>query len=410
MQVPTSLTPISRRAFLSSAAALTVAQAIHGALPLWAADEQKDRLRAYIGTYTGSSGNGEGIYLVDMVRETGELVNCRLVAQTPCPSWIAIHPSRKYLYAVNEIVDFQGNSGSVSAFAIEEPSGSLRPLNTVNSQGAGPAYLSLDANGKFVFVANYVGGSIAVFPVRADGSLGNAADVHRDTASLGSAHAADAPAGSFAISGHDAPHAHMIGAAPDNTFVLATDLGQDRIYTYRFDAGSGRLTPAEHAPFISLPSGNGPRHFAFHPNSRWLYCIQEESSTVTFFHYDAATGGLKAEQSVSTLPDGFAGTSFASEILVSPDGKHLYAANRLHDTIAAFSIESDGKLKRLGETPTEGDYPVQCRIDPTGNFFFACNRRSDCITSFRIEPESGLLRFTGRFSGVGSPASITFLP
>jgi len=410
MPIPTSSSRISRRSFVAGAAALTAAQALRGAAPLWAADEHPDRLRAYIGSYTGSSGNGEGIYLVEMLRETGELVNRRLVAQTPCPSWIAIHPSRKHLFAVNEVVDYQGNSGSVSAFAIEEPSGNLRALNTVDSQGAGPAYLSLDAHGKFAFVANYVGGSIAVLPIRADGSLGDAADVHRDTGSLGATHATNAPAGSFAISGHDAPHAHMIAPDPENRFVLSTDLGQDRIYVYRFDAETGKLTPSSHAAFTSLPSGDGPRHFAFHPNGHWLYSSQEESSTVAFFHYDPANGVLSAQQSVSTLPEGFAGTSFASEVLVSPSGKHLYAANRLHDTIAAFSIGSDGRLTRVGETSTGGDYPVQCRIDPTGRFVFACNRRSDSITSFRINPDSGVLESTGTCIGVGSAASITFLP
>lgn len=410
MPIPTFPSSISRRTFIAGAAALTAARALNGASPLWAANENPDRLRAYIGSYTGASGNGEGIYLAEMLRETGELANLRLVAKSPCPSWIAIHPSRKYLYAVNEIVDYQGNSGSVSAFAIEAHSGNLRPLNTVDSKGAGPAYISLDARGRFAFVANYVGGTIAVLPILADGSLGDAADVHRDTGSLGATHATDAPAGSFAISGHDAPHAHMIAADPENRFVLSTDLGQDRIYVYRFDAYSGKLTPASHAPFTSLPSGDGPRHFAFHPNGHWLYSSQEESSTVAFFHYDPTNGELSAQQSVSTLPERFAGTSFASEVLVSPSGKHLYAANRLHDTIAAFSIGSDGRLTRVGETPTGGDYPVQCRIDPTGRFVFACNRRSDNITSFRINPDSGILESTGKYVGVGSAASITFLP
>jgi 6-phosphogluconolactonase len=159
-----------------------------------------------------------------------------------------------------------------------------------------------------------------------------------------------------------------------------------------------------------LPSGDGPRHFAFHPNGHWLYAIQEESSTIVFFRYDAVTGQLIAQQTLSSLPPGFAGSSFASEILVSPDGKTLYAANRLHDTIAVFSIDANGKLKHIGETSTQGDYPVQCRISPGGNFLYVCNRRSDNITSFRIHRDTGLLTFTGHYTPVGSPASITFLP
>jgi 6-phosphogluconolactonase (cycloisomerase 2 family) len=169
------------------------------------------------------------------------------------------------------------------------------------------------------------------------------------------------------------------------------------------------LNPAEHAAFAALPSGDGPRHFAFHPNGLWFYSIQEEASNIVFFSYDAANGSLAPRQTVIALPPGFAGTSFASEILISADGKFLYAANRLHDSIAAFSIGADGELKPKGETSTMGDYPGQCRIDPSGNFLFACNRRSDSISCFRINRGTGLLAFTGQYTAVGSPASITFL-
>jgi 6-phosphogluconolactonase (cycloisomerase 2 family) len=370
------------------------------------------KIFAYVGTYTGAIGggsNGEGIYLFEMNAATGELLNRKLVAKTPDPSWIAIHPSKKYLYAVNEVSDFNGNSGSVSAFSIDQASGALTALNVVSSEGAGPCYLSIDAAGKHAFVANYSGGSVAVLPILEGGLLGKATDIRRDSGSLGSAAAASAPQGSFAVSGHDAPHAHMILTDPQGRRVLATDLGQDRIYAYSFDGSSGKLSAAEGAPFAALPSGDGPRHFAFHPNGQWLYSIQEEASTVVFFHYDAARGLLAAQQTVSALPAGFAGSSFASEILVSPDGKCLYAANRLHDTIASFSIGADGRLAWIGETSTMGDYPGQCRIDPSGNFLYACNRRSDSITCFRIHRESGKLTFTGQYTAVGSPGSITFL-
>jgi 6-phosphogluconolactonase (cycloisomerase 2 family) len=200
----------------------------------------------------------------------------------------------------------------------------------------------------------------------------------------------------------------MIAPDPRGRFILATDLGQDRIYTYRFDRSTGRMIPADGAPFLALPTGDGPRHFAFHPNGHWLYAIQEEASTVVFSSYDSETGSLAAVQTVSALPSGFVGTSFAAEILISPDGKFLYAANRLHDTIAAFSIDADGRLKWIGETSTMGDYPGQCRIDPSGNYLYACNRHSDSITCFRIHREAGLLAFTGQFTAVGSPGSITF--
>jgi 6-phosphogluconolactonase (cycloisomerase 2 family) len=400
---------VSRRNFLKSTAALVMARSAAG----WAhGTAAPQKVLAYVGTYTGAVGagsNGEGIYRFEMDAATGKLLGRTVAAVTPNPSWIGIHPSRKYLYAVNEVADYKGNSGSVSAFAIDAASGDLTALNVVSSEGAGPCYLSFAASGKFVLVANYGGGTIAVLPILDGGSLGAATDIHRDSAHLGAAQAKDAPQGSFAVSGHDAPHAHMIAADPKGKFVIATDLGQDRIYSYRLDESTGKLSAASGAVFAAMPSGDGPRHFAFHPNGHWLYAIQEEASNIVFFHYDQDSGALAPQQTVSALPEGFAGTSFASEILVSPDGRFLYAGNRLHDTIAVFAIGGDGRLKWAGETSTMGDYPGQCRIDPTGRFLYACNRKSDSITCFRIHRETGLLTFTGEYTAVGSPASITFL-
>lgn len=398
---------MSRRSFLRTTAALSALRAV----PAWA-QPHPNRVFAYIGTYTGASGiegNGQGIVLCEANLETGELSHGTLVAKTPNPSWIAIHPSKKFLYAVNEVSDYAGGNGSVSAFAIDYATGALRALNTVSSEGAIPAYLSLDASGRFVFVANYGGGSIAVLPIRDDGSLGSATDVHRDRDSVGSTHAADAPPGSFAVSGHDAPHAHMIASDPGNRFVLATDLGQDRIYAYAFDPDTGKLSSVPAKPFITLPSGDGPRHFAFHPNGRWLYSIQEESTTVALFDYDPSTGSLTPRQTLSALPPGFAGTNFASEILIAPNGKTLYSANRLHDTISVFAIETDGRLTWKAETSTLGDYPRNCCIAPGGRFLYVGDQRSDSITSFRTHPETGLLTFTGHYASVATPACITFL-
>jgi len=400
---------LSRRQIIQGVTALAASRCLPAIARSQLATSGSGALRAYVGTYTGAAGNGEGIYLYDYEATNGTLLNARLVVRTPSPSWIVVHPSRKFLYAVNEVADFNGGSGSVSAFAIDHATGHLTPLNTISSEGAGPAYLSLDISDKFALVANYGGGSIAVLPILASGALGAAVDIRKHEGATGAAKATSNPVGGFAISGHDAPHAHMIAVSPDNRFVLATDLGQDRIYIYGFDAKTGKLAEPASAPFAALPSGDGPRHFAFHPNGKWLYSLQEESSTVMFFRWDAATGALHTEASVASTPPGFAGTSFASEILVAPDGKTLYAANRLHDTIAVFSIAENGHLTWQSETPTGGDYPVQCRIDPAGRFFFACNRRSDAITSFKIEPGSGALRSTGQYTGVGSPASITFV-
>ena len=401
----------SRRHFLKGAAAAALVREAPAKGQQAAEASKTGRTLAFVGTYTrpvDGSGNGSGIYRFELDTRTGELLNGNLAAATANPSWIAIHPSRKYLYAINEVSDSHGASGSVTAFAIDT-NGGLTLLNTVSSEGAGPAHMSMDPSGSYVFVANYIGGSIAVLPIQNNGMLGSATDVHRDTGSMGSVHATDAPRGSFAISGHDAPHAHMIAAAPMNRFVLGTDLGQDRIYIYRFDAKTGKLTPSERLPFVSVPSGDGPRHFVFHPNGRWLYSLQEESSTILFFLFDPESGSLVQTQTISSLPPEFAGTSFASEILISPDGRFLYSANRLHDSICICAIEPTGKLKRIGETSTMGDYPRHCKMDPNGRFLFACNQRSDCITSFRVDSGTGLLSFTGKYIPVGSPAMIEFL-
>lgn len=401
----------SRRTFLQRAATLCIAYSTFSSARGLEVGSDKRRVLAYVGTDTkpvDGAANGKGIYLFEMNPRTGELSLLKLAAETASPSWLTFHPSGQYLYAINEVSDFDGKNGSVSAFAINRTNGDLRFLNTVSSQGAGPAYLSVDATGKYAFVANYFGGNIAVLPILQNGSLGAAVDVHQDTGSLGSIHATSAPTGSFAISGHDASHAHMIHPDPKNQFVLQTDLGQDRIYIYRFNANTGKLMFAD-TPFVALPAGDGPRHFVFHPNGRWVYSIQEEASTVVFFLYDSGTGSLRPQQTLSTLPSGFTGTNFSSEIMVSPDGHFLYAANRLHNSIAVFSIAGDGRLDRVGDTLTQGDYPSQFNLDPSGNFLYACNQRSDQITSFRVDRATGLLTFTGQYTPVGTPLCIVFL-
>ena len=387
--VPTAIAHIASRAGLARAA-------------------ESSRVFAYVGSYTSAvdgGANGGGIYRFEMDTHTGALARQTLVAKVSNPSWIVIHPSKKYLYAVNEIVNQQ--SGSVSAFRIE-PTGDLTQLNTVSSEGSGPAHMSLDASGRFAFVANYAGGTIAVLPILDGGELGAAVDVHRDIGSLGARKATDAPPGSFAISGHDGPHAHMIAADPANRFVLSVDLGQDRIYVYRFDPNSGRLTPSEAAPFVSLPSGDGPRHFVFHPNGRWIYVLSEESSTITFFSYDGDHGTVSLKQAISSLPEGFKGTNFTSEVVLSPDGRFLYAANRLHDTIAICAIDGNGRLTFIGEVSTMGDYPRHCTFDPSGNFLYVCNQRSDHIACFKAHRETGQLSF-GSYTAVGTPSIVTFL-
>ncbi|ACO33173.1 MULTISPECIES: lactonase family protein [Acidobacterium] len=402
----------SRRQFLKSAATVAVAAAAHRVAGATEHISKSGKTFAYVGTYTGDLGkqkNGEGIYRFELDPHNGDLLHGTLVARTPSPSWITIHPSKRYLYAINEVENFEGNNGSVSAFAIDRGSGALCLINTVSSAGAGPAYMSVDARGKFAFVANYIGGSIAVLPIRADGSLGSAVCVHHDTGAIGAQRATNAPAGSFAISGHDAPHAHMIHADPNNRFVLSTDLGQDRIYSYRLQEETGKLTPVAATPFFKLPTGDGPRHFAFHPNKRWMYSIQEEASTIAFFHYAPDSGILDRQQIISALPRGFVGTNFSSEIAISAQGNVLYAANRLHNTISVFKIGTDGRLAFAGENSTMGDYPRNFCIDPTGRFLFACNQLSDNIVRFHIHESDGSLKFSGNYTAVPTPACITFL-
>ncbi len=386
----------TRREFLQQSLAFAASYGV-----LRTARGQSRRTLAYVGTYTGKGGNGKGIYLFEMNPETGELSLVKLAAETSNPSWISLDPSGKYLYAVNE-----DQHGSVSAFSVNRANGDLQLLNTVSSAGAGPAHLSVDASGKYVFVANYGDGSIAVLPVSPTGALGAEVYTRQDKDSVGPKTATDAPEGSFAFDGHMKPDAHMIHADPANRFVVQTDLGQDRIYIFSLDQATGKLSPL---PFVSLPPGDGPRHFTFHPNGRWLYSTQEEASTVAFFLFDPATGSVRHEQTISTLPPGFKGSNFTSEILLSPDGQFLYVANRLKNTVAIFSLNSGGRLQYLGETSTMGDYPRNIAIDPGGVFLYTCNHRSDDITSFRVDKKTGLLTFTGQYTSVGSPACITFL-
>ena len=379
------------------------------------ADSMHSPILAYVGTYSspqgpeGSKGYGQGIYLFHVNPATGVLSQSGLFAIDSNPSWLAFDPSQTHLYAANETGKFEGaNSGSVSALSIDRSNGHLTHLNTVSSHGAGPAHLSVHPSGKYVLVANYEGGTVAVLPIRANGELGSPTDIKKDVGKVGPEHAASAPPGSFAISGHEAPHAHMIEADPSGRFVLVSDLGLDQILTWKFDAERGTLAANDPAS-VSLPPGDGPRHFAFHPNRRWMYSLQEEASTMVVYDFEATRGTLTAKQTLSTLPKDFAGTNFTSEVLVSADGRFAYAANRLHDTIAVFSIGPEGTLTWVSEVWTRGDYPRSFSIDPTGNFLYVCNQRSDAITSFRVDRQSGNLTFTGHYTPVGTPAIIIFL-
>jgi 6-phosphogluconolactonase (cycloisomerase 2 family) len=297
--------------------------------------------------------------------------------------------------------------GTISSFAVDQGNGQLTLLNTVPSSGAGPTYVSLHPSGRFLFVANYFGGSVAVLPILVDGRLGSATDVQIDSGKIGPTRATNAPPGSYAFSGHDRTHAHMIQPDSAGRFVLHVDLGLDQIFVWKFDDQQGKLTPND-PPAVSLPAGDGPRHFHFHPNGRWLYSIQEEASTIVLFDYDVQRGKLAARQTISTLPPEYAGSNFCSEILVSADGRFVYAGNRLHDSVGIFAVGDNGELTFLGQEWTRGDYPRSFNFDPAGEFFYCCNQRADNVTVFRVDRPTGRLQFSGHYVPVGNPSCILF--
>jgi 6-phosphogluconolactonase (cycloisomerase 2 family) len=378
-------------------------------------------LLAYVGTFSAPlkdtlptqvdlpPGNGRGIHRFVVDRATGGWTEAGVIESGTSPSCLAVNAQGTRLYSANETdVVGAGRHGTVTAWAIDRTNGDLRPLGSVDSGGAGPTYVSLHPDGKHLFVANYFGGSVAVLPVRADGSLGPATDVREDAGEIGPTRAKNAPPGSFAFSGHDRTHAHQILPSPDGRHVLHVDLGLDRIFVWRLDAAEGKLVAAEHHA-VAFPPGDGPRHFHFHPNGKHLYSIQEEGSTVVMLDWNAATGRLEPRQTLSTLPPGFKGSNFCSEILVAPDGRHVYCGNRLHDSIAIFRVKPDGTLEWRGEEWTRGDYPRSFAFDPTGRFLACANQRDDNVAIFAVDPESGGLAFTGHYAAVGNPSHVVFV-
>jgi 6-phosphogluconolactonase (cycloisomerase 2 family) len=411
----------TRRSFFKTSAAVAVSSPLISGLLSARADDAKGRLIAYVGTFSSPlqdvlptqvdlpPGNGRGIHLFDVNRTTGALTAIGLQEMGTSPSCLALNANGTRIYSANETDRVgDGNEGSVSAFAINHEHGKLELLNTVRSGGAGPTYVSVHPNGRFLLVANYFGGSVAVLPILPDGRLGEPADIKNDAGEIGPTRATNAPPGSFALSGHDRTHAHMIQADAAGRFVLHVDLGLDQIFVWKFNEQTGQLTPGDH-PVVSLPPGDGPRHFHFHPNGRWFYSIQEEGSTIVLFDYEAATGKLTPRQTISTLPAGFAGSNFCSEILVSADGRFVYAGNRLHDSIGIFSVGQTGELSHVADEWTRGNYPRSFNFDPTGDFLYCCNQRGDNIATFKVNRQTGALDFTGQYTPVGNPSIIVFL-
>ena len=378
-------------------------------------------LIAYVGTFSSPlkdvlptqvdlpPGNGRGIHLFQVNRSTGAMTPAGTYDLGTSPSCLAVNDAGTRLYSANE-TDRVGDSkeGTVSAFSINRTDGQLTLLNTVRAGGAGPTYVSIHPSGRFLLVANYFGGSVAVLPIQPDGQLGEATDIKNDSGKIGPARATNAPAGSFAFSGHDRTHAHMIQADPSGRFVVHVDLGLDQIFVWKFDQQVGKLT-ANDPSAVSLPPGDGPRHFHFHPNGRWIYSIQEEGSTIVTFDYDVAKGKLTSRQTISTLPAGFAGSNFCSEILVSADGQFVYAGNRLHDSIGIFSVGPTGELTWVADEWTRGNYPRSFNLDPSGQYLYCCNQRGDNIAIFEVNRKTGGLKFTGHYATVGNPSIIVFL-
>jgi len=347
----------------------------------------------YVGTYTGKG--SEGIYAYRFDPATGETSSVGLAAATDNPSYLVVDPKGRFLYAVNELDTFRNEpTGAVSVFAIDRESGDLKLLQQVSSLGGGPAHLSLDKSARYLMVANYSGGNVAVFPIGNDGRLGpHSAFVQH----LGSSVNPERQAG---------PHAHFIQVTNDNRFAIAADLGLDKLLVYRFDAGTGSLTPGS-PPFVALDPGAGPRHVAFAPSGKFVYVVNELASTVTAFAYEPGRGTLHGIQTISTLPKDFAGENTTAEIVVDTKGRFLYVSNRGNDSIAVFSIDPDnGNLKALEWVPNGGKTPRNFVIDPTGKWLFAANQDSNDIKLLQIDQGSGRLTPTSRSLKVVSPVCV----
>ncbi|REJ80286.1 MAG: lactonase family protein [Planctomycetota bacterium] len=355
--------------------------------------DEPTKFLAFVGTYTG--GDSEGIYAFDFDAETGKASTVRLVAETKNPSFLAIHPSRKFLYAVSELPE---GGGAVAAFSIDDSSGNLSPLSKSSTIGGGPCHLVVDAGGRFVLVANYGGGSVCSIPIKEDGGVGEAVSfVQHEGSSVNPQRQA-------------APHAHSINLDHNNRFAVAADLGLDKLLVYQFDSETGELKPND-PPFAAVEPGSGPRHFTFHPSGEFAYVINEITLTATAFRYDDEHGILDPIQTISTIPGDVEEGFSTAEIVAHPSGKFVYGSNRGHDTIVVFRVdEESGMLERVENESTQGNTPRNFALDPTGNFLFAENQASDTVVVFRIDEETGELDATGDVIEVPSPVCIRMMP
>lgn len=353
---------------------------------------------AFIGTYTSKT-DSKGIYSFHFDSDTGRLTSVVLAATTQDPSFLTVARNEKYLYAVNELSEFEGKkSGAVTSYSMDAKSGKLTQLNQVPSGGADPCYVSFDQTGKYLLVANYTGGSVATFPVAPDGRIGSASAFVQHTGSGPNKER------------QERPHAHYISSSADNRFVFAVDLGLDEVVVYHLDPAKGSLTP-NHPPFAKLAPGAGPRHLAFHPNGKFAYVLSEVNSTVTAFAYDSKSGSFSTVQTLSTIPKNFTAHNDTAEIVVHPSGKFLYASNRGEDSIAEFNIDpAKGTLTFVSDFSTQGKTPRNFALDPTGKFLLAANQESNNIVVFRIDQFTGALTATSQVAQVPAPVDIVFVP
>ena len=350
--------------------------------------------------YIGGRSRGKpgGITRCRLDLATGALAVLGVTGDVSNPSWLALHPGGRFLYTVNEVREFGGQpAGGLSAFAVAPGSGDLTLLNQASSKGAGPCHAVVDARGRYVLAANYGGGSVVVVPIGGDGRLGEAtAFVQHEGKSVDPRRQAG-------------PHAHCANLDAANRFALVADLGLDKVLVYRFDAQAGTLAPND-PPFATLPPGSGPRHVAFHPGGRFVHVVNELTSTVTAFRYDAAAGRLEALQTISALPEGFAEPNSGAEVAVHPSGRFLYTSNRGHDSIAIFAIDAGtGRLTAGGHASTQGKTPRNFALDPTGRYLLAANQGSGTVVAFRIDGATGRLEPTGHALETPGPMCVAFL-
>jgi 6-phosphogluconolactonase len=349
----------------------------------------------YIGTYTEHG--SRGIYVCEFDPMTGRLASPLLAAETLQPSFLAVSSDQKFLYAVNEVDKFNGQStGAVSAFSLDSATQKLILLDQVSSRDPGPAHIVLDRAGHFVLVANYDGGSVAVFRLLPDGQIGESTAFVRHKGS------------SVNHKRQEGPHAHAIAMSPDNRFAIVADLGLDQLLVYPFDASAGLLGQPH---IVKTDPGVGPRHLAFSSNGKLVYVINELNSTITVYSYASRDGAMAPLQTISSLPSGAAGSNTAAEIVLHPSGKFLYASNRGDDnSIAVFSVDpKKGTLTALEHVPTAGKTPRSFSIDPTGKWLLVANQDSNTVVTFRIDRESGRLTQTGQSINLNSPAMLEFV-